>query len=268
MTKTRIALFASLCALTATLIACGGGGGSGGGGNPGGGGPPPTNPPTNPPAGASGNVSVSGSALANASVVYSCGCSKQAGETTTDGSGNFTLSATATATPNSPSPTYTMVPGRNYLVIGANSSTHQEGWNVLFLGNMPSHNVYMGPSGADNNDTATAAAALYIFVKSANNGEVAFDDWNFTAIQGWATELRNGAGLTAQEQKLMTDINAAEAAGKPLYPSIPSWDNDPAAVNGTILNDVNAISPASDPNIPTPCPVSGGSYLCTGTPSP
>lgn len=264
MSKTRIALFTSMFALTAALIACGGGGG-GGGGNPGGGGPPPTNPPTNPPAGASGSVTIPGTstALANASIVYTCGCSAQAGETTADSNGNFTLSATATATPNSPNPTYTMQPGRNYIVIGANATTHQEAWTIFFLGNTPSHNVYSGSGGASTTDTATAAAALYVFAKSPNNNDKSFDDWNYNAISAWITDLRNSP--TASDTKLMTDINSAETSGKPLYTSVPSWDNDPGSTNATINADISALS---DANAPTPCPAPGGQPACTGTPTP
>jgi hypothetical protein len=264
---TRTALFSGIVALAAALAACGGGGGgSGGGGNPGGGGPPPTSSPA-PTSAANGTVSVNGAALANARVVFTCGCSAQAGETTADGSGNFTLTATATATPSSPSPTYTMVPGRNYMVIGANSSTHLEAWTMLFLGNQPSTNVYLGSGGADTTDVATTAAALYIFLKSQNNSDTSFDDWNFNQIMAWSNELRS-APKTSQEQKLMTDIGSAETAGTPLFPTLPSWDPDPGSANATIESDINAISASSDSNIPTPCPVSGGTPACTGTPTP
>jgi hypothetical protein len=263
----RIALFSGIAVVAAMLAACGGGGSGGGGGNPGGGGPPPTSSPSSSPAGATGTVSVNGSALANAKIVYTCGCSAQAGETTADANGNFTLSASATATPNAPDPTYTMVPGRNYIAIGANASTHQEAWTMLFLGNSPSTNLYLGSGGADTTDVATTATALYIFLKSQNNSDTAFDDWNFNQILAWSNELRSSP-KTSQEQKLMTDVTAAENAGTPLFPTVPAWDPDPGSANATIASDIDAIAPSSDSNIPTPCPVSGGSPSCTGTPTP
>ncbi|MGH7737416.1 MAG: hypothetical protein ACREMP_06065 [Candidatus Tyrphobacter sp.] len=261
----RIALFTGIVAVAA-LAACGGGSSGGGGG---GGGVPPTSPPTSTPTnapGASGTASFNGTGLANASVVFTCGCSAQAGTATADGSGNFTLSASSNAVPPTPSPTYTMVPGRNYMVIAA-TSTHQEAWTILFLGSQPSHNLYMGSSGGDTTDVATTAAALYVFLNAQNESDTSFDDWNVNTIAAWAAELRS-APKTAQEQKLMTDITAAVSADTPLYPTIPDWDNDSGAANATIRGDVEAILPSSDAAIPTPCPISGGSPACTGAPTP
>ena len=266
MSTIRISLFAAAALLAVGIAACGGGGG-GGGGNGGGGGAPPSTP--TPAPGASGQaLTVAGADLTNASVDFTCGCSAQAGTTTTDGSGNYTLTPTATATPNAPSPTYTMVPGRNYMVIAADSTTHAEAWTIFFLGSQPSHNVYMGPSSANTTDKYTIAAALYIFAESANNSDQSFDDWNFNAIQTWTDEMRTGAPTT-QETQLLTDITNFENAGTPLYPSAPAWDNDPGAPNTTILNDVDAIKAANnDPDLPTPCPLNGSTPACTGTPSP
>lgn len=264
----RVAIFSAAIVLAGALAACGGGGSGGGGGGGGGGGVPPTSPPT-PTAspGASGTASVNGTALANANIVYSCGCSGQAGTTTADASGNFTLTASATAVPASPNPTYTMLPGRNYVIVGANSGTHAEAWTMFFLGNQPSHNVYMGSGGADTTDTATTAAALYVFYNAQNQGDTAFDDWNFNTVAAWAAELRSSPKTTA-EQKFMSDINAAEASGTPLYPVKPAWDNDVGAANATIISDIEAITPASDSAVPTPCPLNNGSPSCTGAPNP
>ncbi len=262
----RIIIFAGLLTVAAALAACGGGGSSGGGG----GGTPPTSPPTQTPTstpGASGTLSVNGVAMADANVVYTCGCSAQAGTTTADGSGNFTVAATATAVPSSPSPTYTTVPGRNYMVIGANSSTHTEAWTMLFLGSIPAHDVYIGSGATDVTDVATTAAALYVFLNAQNESDTSFDDWNLNTISAWAAELRTSP-KTTQEQKLLTDIASAENSGTPLYPTIPAWDNDMGAANATIAADIRAITPSSDSLVPTPCPVSGGSPACTGNPQP
>lgn len=269
--KARIALFTGIAALVAALAACGGGG-SGGGGGGGGGGTPPTSQPTNPPTtsppstGITGTVSANGSALANANVVYTCGCSAQAGTTTADGGGNFTIATSATAVPPSPNPTYTIVPGRNYMVIGANATTHQEAWTIVFLGSQSSHNLYLGTGSADTTDNATAAAALYVFLNAQNESDTAFDDWNFNTIAAWTSKLRSSP--TSQETKLMSDISAAEASATPLYPTIPDWDNDRGSANATIAADVRAITPANDSSVPTPCPLSGGTPACTGAPTP
>lgn len=265
--KLRISLVVGGAAV-ALLVACGGGGGggTGGGGNPPTTAPtatPTTSPTATPTQGASGTLSsANGSPIANASVVFTCGCSAQAGTTTADGSGNYTIAATSTATPAAPSPTYTTVPGRNYLVIGANAQTHQESWTMFFLGNQPSHNVYIGNGNADTTDVATTAAALYVFQNSYSSA-TAFDTWNLNTIGAWAQKLRSGS-VTPQEQKLLSDITSASV---PLYPSTPAWDNDPGTgtANTTIGADINAIkSAANDPAVPTPCRASG----CIGAPSP
>lgn len=276
----RASLFAAVALSAGLLAACGGGGGGGGGG-----GTPPTNPPTSPPTnpptsppttppGGSGMLSIPGGALGSAKVVYTCGCSAQAGTTMADSSGNYTLSPSATATPASPSPMYTMVPGRNYLVVGANPSTHQEAWTVFFLGNVASRNLYLGPTAGQNTtDAATAAVGLYIFLKSPNNSDTSFDDWNFNTLAAWAQKLRKNAGTagnTPAENKLLNDITTFQTSGTAaaLFPTQPAWDPDPSTNNNTIAGDVSSITPASDATVPTPCPVSGGTPACTGAPSP
>src|ERR1700719_1899896 len=95
-------LGASIIAAASLLAACGGGGGGGstipGGTSPTPGpsspgatptpvGSTPTPAPT-PTPGAQGQVTLSGNALANAIVVFTCGCSGEAGEVHSDASGN------------------------------------------------------------------------------------------------------------------------------------------------------------------------------------
>lgn len=257
----------------ATLAACGGGGGGGtvtpptGGGGGGGPKPTPTPVPTASPGG-TGMASVLGNPLANAKVVFTCGCSSQAGTATTDASGNFALPASSNAVPAAPNPSYTLVSGRNYLVVAADTSAHREAWTMLFLGNTPSTNVYMGSGAANTTDEFTAAASLYVFVNSPNNSDTSFDDWNFNTIAAWANALRSGKSHTAAETKLISDIKAAQTAGTTLFPFAPGWDPEGNMTNATIRGDLAAITPASDPAVPTPCPVSNGTPSCTGAPSP
>ncbi len=72
----------------------------------------------------------------NATIVFSCGCSTQAGTATADGTGTFTLVANSTPTPSAPNPTYTIVPGRNYIVV-ATTAGGAEAWTTQFAGNKP-----------------------------------------------------------------------------------------------------------------------------------
>lgn len=261
-------------ALTALLAACGGGGGgTGGGGSVGGSGgvvTPPTNPPTATPTWqANGTVSVGGQALANASVVFTCGCSAQAGIVTSDASGNYTISPSTSAIPASPNPTYTTVPGRNYMVIGFSPSTSTETWTMVFLGNTPPTNLALGGS-SNGTDVASTAASLYIYRESQNNSDESFDDWNFNAISGWAAHLRANSGLTPNEQKFLADIASAQTKGTSLFPSVPVYipNSTYGTPNAQIATDINNIKADGtlDPTLPTPCPSGVGS--CTGTPSP
>ncbi len=113
---------------------------------------------------------------ANATVVFSCGCSVQAGTATADGSGMFTLVAKSTPTPSAPDPNYTIVPSRNYIVVATNASG-AEGWTTQFAGNKPTRNQYLDGNASD---VYTAAVSLYVFNNSPS-GTTAFDDWNFNA---------------------------------------------------------------------------------------
>jgi len=248
--------------LAGFIAACTGGGG-GGTISP----PPPSSPtPTSSPV-LSGTMQVATggtvgsftySPAANATVVFSCGCSTQAGTATADGSGAFTLVAASTPMPASPNPTYTIVPGRNYVVV-ATSGSGAEGWTAQFAGRIPSHNQSLG---ANTSDVYTAAVSLYVF-NNSGSGPTGFDDWNFNALAAWYTQLNtapNGA-----ETKLLNDIAAQSVANKTLYPGAPSWD--PAhSSNATIKADLASVKTSGDATIPTPCP--GGEANCTGTPTP
>jgi hypothetical protein len=168
---------------------------------------------------------------------------------------------TSNAVPTNPTPTYTAVPGRNYMVIGAAASSHTEAWTMLFLGSTPSHNLYL--SNGNVTDQYTTAASLYIFYNSQNASDQSFDLWNFNTIASWTASLRASGGNNAAEQKLISDVVAAQQAGATLFPTVPTWDPDGPSANLTIKSDVQAVLNSADAAKPTPCPSTG----CTGTPS-
>jgi hypothetical protein len=219
-----------------------------------------------------GTMTLNGTALANATVAFSCGCSAQAGETTTNASGGYTIGANATAIPASPNPTYTTVPGRNYMIIGYASSGTQA-WTMEFLGNTQATNLNLSssPTNLQTNttDTASTAAALYVYYESQNDSDQSFDLWNFNTINAWAQKLRAGTGLSEHETQLLADVTSAQSAGTSLYPTVPVWNPQAgAAANATILADLQAVhsdGTTVDPALPTPCPAAGA---CTGAPTP
>lgn len=270
--KKTISVMSALI-LTSIMAACGGGGsttpGPGGGGHPT---PTPTQTPTSIPTPAlmgTEQVAAGGSIAGGvtympagaAQVVFSCGCSIQAGTGTTDAGGNFTLVAMSTPTPAAPNPTYTIVPGRNYLVI-AKSGAGAEAWNLEFAGSIPSHDIAL--TGAAGSDVYSAAASLYIFQNS--NGVTAFDDWNYNTIAAWLTKLHNTPN--PKELQLLNDIVNESIANHTLYPSHPAW-NAAQPTNAPIAADLAAVKTSFDPTRPTPCPTDGsGNGLCTGTPTP
>jgi len=255
----------------AIVAACGGGGG--GALNP----PPTSTPKTSPTPtisptptpspGLTGNMQVATGGTvgsftygpaANATVVFSCGCSTQAGTATADGTGAFTLVANSTPTPSAPNPTYTIVPGRNYIVV-ATTAGGAEAWTTQFAGNNPARNQYLD---SNVSDVYAAAVSLYVFNNSPS-GTTAFDDWNFNALSAWYTSLKtspNGA-----ETALLNDIASRSAANKTLFPGAPSW-NMTQMSSTLIKNDLAAVKTSGDAMIPTPCP--GGEAGCTGTPTP
>jgi hypothetical protein len=260
--KTLITL-SSAFAFSCVLAACGGGGGGGPmppNNTPT---PTPTVTPTSPPTpSGAGQMMVAGTALANARIVFTCGCSGQAGSTTADGNGNYTVPQTSNAVPQNPTPTYTAVPGRNYMVIGAGASSHAEAWTMLFLGSVPSHNLYLSTSNVT--DQYTTAASLYIFYNSQNASDQSFDLWNFNTIASWTASLRTSGGNNAAEKKLIGDVLTFQQSATTLFPTVPAWDPDGPSANATIASDVQAVNSSVDSLKPTPCPNSG----CTGAPTP
>ncbi|MBV8203545.1 MAG: hypothetical protein JO195_00790 [Candidatus Eremiobacteraeota bacterium] len=258
----------ALVAVT-VLAACGGSGPN----PPGPGAINPTVPPVSPSpavtAALTGTMQVatggtypgySYTAAANASMVFSCGCSPQAGTATTSNTGAFTLVAHSTPTPSAPDPMYTIVPGRNYVTVATVGAggTAPEAWDIQFAGSKPSRDEHLNV--ASTSDVYTAAVALYVFHNSPS-GVTAYDDWNFNALLAWYNVLTTGPN--AKETTLLNDIAAQSAGNHTLFPDAPGWD--PAhGTNATIKNDLVAVKASGDAALPTPCPSAG----CTGTPSP
>lgn len=253
---------ATLALIAVIVAACGGNGGS----------VPPMNPPPPPPPVPSTSPVLSGTmqiatgtypvftetAAGNATVVFSCGCTAQAGTATTTNAGTFTLVADSTPTPGMPDPTYTIVPGRNYLIV-ATIAGGAEAWNLQFAGRSPNTNQYL--NGTNVSDVYSTAVGLYVFNYSVS-GDTAFDNWNFNKIRTWYGILAGqGTGPNAAEQQLLNDI--AAAGNTTLYPTVPSW-NPGHKTNATIATDLANVKKSGDGAIPTPCP----SGACTGTPTP
>ena len=269
----RIAIWGSLSGMVvAALIAgCGGGGSTavnlpgGGGGHPSPSPSPSVSPSPGPTPVLTGNLNVAiggaypgqtDGAAANAQVDFTCGCTGQAGTGTADGTGNFNLLTTSTPVPASPDPTYTIVPGRNYVVIGTaamGTNLKAQAYTMVFAGNDTTRNQYLN-AGVNSSDAFTAAVALYVMAKSAGT-PLAFDDWNFNTLQGYYTHLVSAPNTA--EQKLLTDIVAQQEAGNTMYPAKPRWRPNKIK-NALIAGDLAAISPGNDPAAPTPCPTPGG----------
>lgn len=258
--------------LTAAVVAgCGGGGGGYSAGPP-----PPTMPPAPSPTPqllGTLNIATGGTVgspvygpAGTAGVVFSCGCSAQAGTGVTDASGNFTLVTVSTPTPAAPNPTYTIVPGRNYLAV-ATTGAGAEAWTIEFAGTVTGNNLGLDDSGTATHvgsiksSIYTAAAALYIFQYSPVNN-VAFDKWNFNTIETWVGHLKTAPN--AAETTLLQDILNASVANSTLYPAAPTWHAG-QATNSTIKTQLTNVHNSADALIPTPCPTAGG---CTGTPTP
>lgn len=257
-------------ALTLALAACGGGGGGGGGTSGGGGGVPPTNPPpTNPPPqSATGQMTIGGAPMANATVGFTCGCTQQAGQVIADASGNYTITIPASMFGGA-SGTYTP-PGHNLMVIGFAQGSHAQTYSMEFLGNTPSHNVSLTGTTTNVADKFTTAAALYVYYQTqqyyvANpSPDNTYDIWNFNTLVSFEQSLAAHGGNNAAETKLISDIVAAQASGTSLYPAVPSWDKTSGdTVNATIVNDIKAVATSGDAALPTICASS-----CTGTPTP
>jgi hypothetical protein len=263
-------ILAALISTSAVLAACSGGGG-GAVNNPGGGGGPTPTPAASPTAALLGtmNVVTAGTDTSNvvygaaggATVVFSCGCTTQAGTATATGSGGFTLVQNSQATPVAPNPTYTIVPGRNYIIV-AQTAGGAEAWTTQFAGHVPSHNRALNVSNAS--DAASAAVSLYVFGNSSSSA-TAFDDWNFNTLALWYLNLNTSPN--AQETTLLDDIIKQSVANHTLYPNAPGWDAA-HSTNAVIKTDLANVKTSGDPLIPTPCPTSGGGSNCTGAPTP
>src|SRR5579872_1833450 len=273
----QIGALSGAFAAAALIAACGGGGGGGGGGTFPGPSPhpspsvaPSSSPSVSPSPSASpvltgtmqiatGGTTGTGftyTAAGNAQVVFSCGCTAQAGTANADVAGNYTLVANSTPTPGIPNPTYTIVPGRNYIVVA--QSANGQAWTMQFAGAVPAHNLSL--SGANPSDVYTAAASLYVY-QNSNTGAFAFDEWNFNTVMAWLATLHGSPN--AQETALLNDIATQSGLHRSLFPSAPTW-NPTQSVNGTIQADLAAVKASADATKPTPCP--GGA--CTGTPTP
>jgi hypothetical protein len=270
----QIAIWGSLGGMiVAALIAGCGGGATSAVGPPGGGGGHPSPSPSPAPSvtpvlTGNLNVAVSGTyptqvegAAANAEVDFTCGCTGVAGTGTADGTGNFNIVTDSTPVPT-PNPSYTLVPGRNYVVIGTaalGTGGRAQAWTMVFAGNDTSRNQYL--SGTNASDPITAAVALYVFANSSGSS-IAFDDWNFATLQGFYTHLLTAP--TAQETTLLDDIVLQQEAGKWMYPAKPRWR--PLRIkNPTIAADLAAVKAGDPSNVPTPCPTPGGGgpAVCT-----
>lgn len=252
LSQTALGLF-----IAAAVVACGGGGSS----------------PSGPTIAPSVTLSAHTAQLPQgSSLIFSCGCTGQAGTASVASAGVISLAGSTTATPASPNPTYTLNPGSNLVVIGT-SPTNLQQWSMAFVGNTSANNKYLG--GSATVDNYSTLAALYIFSKSpaslggTPNSTATFGDWNFATVSSWVTSMRSGT-VTAAETQALTDINSAQNAGTLLYPQVPNW-NAAQVVNSTIQNDLDAISTAgtaADATLPTPCPINNGTVACTNAPTP
>ncbi|PZR63776.1 MAG: hypothetical protein DLM53_03180 [Candidatus Eremiobacter antarcticus] len=247
------------------VAACGGGGGGGGGGTFN---SPPTPTPTSTSA-LQGTMQVITSGTnpsdatyvpaSNGTVVFTCGCTSQAGTGSTDASGNFSLLPNSVATPAAPNPTYTTVPGRNYLIVArstAGGANTKEAWTMEFLGSVPARNHYL--ENPASSDAYTAAAALYVFDNSSSG--TLFDNWDFNSIAAWVTHLHNAP--TTSENTLLNHIVTETAAGHSLYPSAPNW-NSAQTPNNVIKTDLTAVR-VSGASLPVNC----GHSPCGAQPTP
>jgi hypothetical protein len=263
ITRQQVFPILSVVVATAVIAACGGGGGST---TP----PPPTMPPGPSPSpmlpgtmqvatGGTVGTGFTYSPAGNAKVVFSCGCSVQAGTSAADVNGAYSLVANSTPTPSAPDPKYTIVPGRNYIVI-AKTAGGAEAWTTQFAGRTSATNKYL--NAGNISDVAAAAVSLYVFNNSPQ-GSVAFDDWNFNALLKWYGTLTTPGAPNAAETQLLNDIAAQSAANNTLFPGAPSWDGS-IVPNKTISKDLANVATSVDNTIPTPCP----GNMCTGTPTP
>jgi hypothetical protein len=285
MRKHQIAIAGVVSALlaAAAIAGCGGGGGGYSAVTPPNPSPSPSIGPSPSPSPSAGltlgnmNVATGGTVgsftyapAANDTVVFTCGCSNQAGITTANASGNFTVTSPASPTPAVPNPTYTIAPTRNYVIVAEppSSNVGPQGWTILFAGNIASHDLALGdsasvPASSGASDVYTTAVALYIYKNSVQNSNQAFDDWNFNALETWLQRMF--AAPTAKETQLLNDIAAQSALSASLFPTIPGW-NPSQTLNPTINTDLTQVRNNPGTAMPTACP--GGPSGCTNTPTP
>ena len=257
MFSLRTLVAASICA--AAFAACGGGGGSsptpvtGGGGTGATATPSPSPAPSSSPAFTASYASQP--ALDGGTVQFSCGCASTAGTANVGADGSLAITQNSTGLPSG---TYTIVSGRNYVIIGQAASSHLQYWTLTNLGTTSSTNRYLGPSNGSGVDNFTTLGALYVYYNTgtpANSGSSeAFDYWPFSGVQTWVDHMRAGTTDTA-EAKALSDIAAAQSATTSLYPTTPSWTTatmDPP--NALIQSDLSALaSDTGDSTKPTEC---------------
>ncbi len=251
----RLLRVASASMISIAFAACGGGGGSGGrSGN--------TPPISQPTPSASGQMQLSTASgytpFGNQPVAFSCGCTSEAGSTMTDANGNYTIPLNSAAIPQG-NGTYSIVPGRNYIVV-AGLPNKAQSWTIVFVGSQPSRNVVL----SSTSDLYTAAAALYVynFSDGTSGQATAFDGWNINSITSWVNVLKSG-NPTSTEMRLIADIKGAQVNGASLYPSPPGWQSSVVA-NQTIAKDLAAVHADPASSHPTPCP----NGVCEGAPTP
>ena len=283
MHKHQLAIAGVVSALlaAAAIAGCGGGGGYSAIPGPG----PNPSPTVSPSPGPSPvlslgnmNVATGGTVLggftyspaANDDVVFSCGCTNQAGTGSTDGTAHFSVTSPVLPTPAAPNPTYTIVPGRNYIIVAYPhlSNGGPQAWTVLFAGSVVGNDLALGdagsvPAASGTSDVYTTAVALYVYKHSTQNSNQAFDDWNFNTLETWLMHLISAPN--GPEKVFLNDIAAQSGSGNSLFPAVPGW-NGAELTNSTIKTDLNQITAVNDPSVPTPCP--GGEGTCTGTPTP
>ena len=244
---------AAICA--AAFAACGGGGGSS---------PTPvtvgaTATPSASPAPSSSPAFTASYAsqpsLDGGTVQFSCGCASTAGTAAIGSDGSLAVSQNSAGLPSG---TYTIVSGRNYVMIGQAASSHLQYWTLMNLGATAASDRYLGPSNGSGVDNFTTLGALYVYYNSGNpagsGSSEAFDYWPFSGVQTWVDHMRAGTTDTV-EAKALSDIAAAQSASTSLYPTTPSWATptmDPA--NALIQSDLAALAAdTADSTKPTEC---------------
>ncbi|GAC1405232.1 MAG: hypothetical protein NVSMB64_09750 [Candidatus Velthaea sp.] len=180
--------------------------------------------------------------------MFTCGCTAQAGTTTTAADGSYTIVQSTTAIPATPNPTYTTVPGRNYVEV-ITASAGAQTWTMNFLGKSAATNAALASGPTDQYTTAVSLYAYY-YGNNSTSADTSFDQWSFPSLQSFYTKLKSNPN--AQETKLLADILTSQTQNKALYPDSPKWQ--PALPpNGTIANDLIAVKNSADTSLPQAC---------------